>query len=126
MTPFALAADFGGRLPGTLLSWGAVPWPAVPTSRDEALTTAVGAGGALLVFYAAWAHTAHRATVAQVRGAAGAGAGFLLTAYASSSLRIYHVLGPVVSMVGVGFVFRASVALVRDRQDARRRGPPVA
>ena len=128
----ALAAELGVHLlPGAVLRWSVVTWPALPATRDEALQTAVGAGGALLVLYAAWAHTAHRATATQVRGVAGAGVGFLLSAYASSSLRAYHVVGPVVSMVGVALVFRASLALVRERQvarreDARRSRPPRA
>ena len=135
----ALAAEIGVQLPGTVLRWWVAPWPALPNTRDAALQTAVGAGGALLVLYAAWAHTAHRATATQVRGVAGAGVGFLLSAYASSSLRADHVLGPVVSMVGVALVFRASLALMRERhdlraaearalaeRDARRRGPPAA
>ena len=130
----AHAADFGIHLPGAVLRWWVAPWPAMPTTRDEALQTAVGVGGALLVLYAAWAHTAHRATVTQVRGVAGAGVGFLLSAYASASLRGHPVLGPAVSMVGVALVLRASITLVRERQDARAHaernarggGPPAA
>ena len=136
MTGSALAhaAEFGIHLPGAVLRWWVAPWPTMPTTRDEALQTAVGVGGALLVLYAAWAHTAHRATVTQVRGVAGAGVGFLLSAYASASLRGHPVLGPAVSMVGVALVLRASITLVRERQDARAHaernarggGPPAA
>jgi len=113
------AADFGIRLPAAVLRWWVAPWPAMPTTRDAALQTAVSVGGALLIAYAAWAHAAHRATATQVRGVGSAGVGFLLSAYASSSLRGHPVLGPAVSLVGVALVLRASVALVRERQDAR-------
>lgn len=123
MTGSALthAADYGLHLPAAALRWWVAPWPAFPTTRDEALQTAVSVGGALLVAYAAWAHAAHRATATQVRGAGAAGVGFLLSAYASASLRGHPVLGPAVSLVGVALVLRASVALVRERQDARAR-----
>ncbi|GJG87208.1 hypothetical protein tb265_23890 [Gemmatimonadetes bacterium T265] len=113
------AAEFGVHLPAALLRWWVAPWPALPATRDAALQTAVSVGGALLVAYAAWAHTAHRASATQVRGVGAAGVGFLLSAYASASLRGHPVLGPAVSLVGVALVFRASVALVRERQDAR-------
>ena len=69
----AHAADFGLHLPGALLRWWVAPWPALPATRDEALQTAVGVGGALLVAYAAWAHVAHRATATQVRAVGTAG-----------------------------------------------------
>ncbi len=115
----AQTVNLGLHLPAAVLRWWVAPWPTVPTTRDEALQAAVGVGGALLVLYAGWAHTAHRATVTQVRGVASAGVGFLLSAYASSALRGHPVLGPAVSMVGVALVFRASVALVRERHDAR-------
>lgn len=115
----AHAADFGVHLPAAVLRWWVAPWPAMPTTRDEALQTAVSVGGALLIAYAAWAHAAHRASGTQVRGVGTAGVGFLLSAYASAALRGHPVLGPVVSLVGVALVLRASVALVRERQDAR-------
>lgn len=115
----AHAADFGLHLPAAVLRWWIAPWPVLPTTRDEALQTVISVGGALLLAYAAWAHVAHRATATQVRGVAAAGVGFLLTAYASASLRVHPVLGPAVSMVGVALVLRASLALVRERQDAR-------
>ena len=134
MTVSALAQtlDFGVHLPAVVLRLWVAPWPAMPTTRDEALQTAVGVGGALLVAYAGWAHVAHRATITQVRGVGTSGVGFLLSAYASAALRGHPVLGPAVSMVGVVLVLRASLALVRERQDARehaerdarRGGPP--
>lgn len=130
----AQTLDFGAHLPAAALRWWVTPWPAVPTTRDEALQTAVGVGGALLIAYAAWAHAAHRATGTQVRGVGASGVGFLLSAYSSAALRGHPVLGPAVSMVGVALVLRASVALVRERQDARAHaernarggGPPTA
>ena len=115
------AADFGLHLPAAVLRWWVAPWPAIPATRDEALQTVVSIGGALLVAYAAWAHAAHRASATQVRGVGSAGVGFLLSAYASASLRGHPVLGPAVSLVGVALVLRASVGLVRERQDARTR-----
>lgn len=124
-TALAHAAEIGVRLPAALLRWWVAPWPAawpaMPTTRDEALQMAVSAGGGLLVAYSGWAHAAHRATTTQVRGTGGAGVGFLLSAYASSSLRGHPVLGPAVSMVGVALVLRSSHALVRERHDARAR-----
>ncbi|HEY0777369.1 MAG TPA: hypothetical protein VGD56_05315 [Gemmatirosa sp.] len=128
----AQTAHFGVHLPAAILRWWVAPWPALPTTRDEVLQTGVGVGGALLVAYAAWAHVAHRATVSQVRGVGSAGVGFLLSAYAAAALRAHPVFGPAVSMVGVALVFRATLALVRERQDARAGrdarggGPPKA
>lgn len=134
LAPLSAAAKFGLHVPGALLRWWVAPWPAVPTTRDGALQTAVAVGGALLVAYATWAHLAHRASTTQVRAVAAAGVGFLLSAYASAALRAHGVLGPTVSMVGVALVFRASLALVRERHDAqeaakrgtRGGGPPAA
>ncbi len=126
----AYAADLGLRVPAALARGWMVPWPAMPTTRDEALQTTVAVGGALLIAYAAWAHVAHRSTATQVRAVGAAGVGFLLSAYASASLRGHGVVGPAVSLVGVALVFRASLALVRERhdaqaaRDARGGGPP--
>ena len=106
-------------LPGAAARWWLAPWPPLPATRDEALQAGVAACGALLVLYAGWAHTAHRATPGQVRGLATAGFGFLMTAGASAALREHAALGPAVSLAGALLVLRASLALVRERQAAR-------
>lgn len=110
-------------LPGALVRWWLGPWALAPVTRDEALQLLVGAGGMLLLAYAAWAHggppDAPRASAAQVRGLAMAGAGFLMTAGASAALRAHEALGPAVSLAGALLVLRASHLLVRERQAAR-------
>jgi hypothetical protein len=108
-------------LPAALVRWRVGPWAAPPLTRDQALERAVGLCGAALLAYAAWAHGAHRATAAQVRGLAMAGAGFLLTAGASAGLRGYDAVGPAVSLAGAALVLRASLLLVRERQAQRAR-----
>lgn len=106
-------------LPGAAARWWVAPWPALPATRDQALQTGVAACGAVLLAYAAWAHSAHRATAAQVRALATAGLGFLMTAGASAELRAHDALGPAVSLAGALLVLRSSLALVRERQAAR-------
>lgn len=116
-------AHTAGTVPGALARWWLGPWALLsldrPIGRDEALQLVIAIGGALLLAYAAWSHTAHRASAVQVRGLAMAGSGFLLAALSSASLRAHGALGPVVSLVGVALVFKASQTLVRERQAAR-------
>lgn len=112
-------------LPGALVRWWLGPWTLAPVTRDDALQLAVGVGGALLLAYAAWAHGgrpgAPRASAAQVRGLAMAGAGFLTSAGASAALRAHGPLGGAVSLAGALLVLKASLLLVRERQATRDR-----
>lgn len=119
MTSAGHLARLAAELPGAAARWWLAPWPALPATRDETLQAGVAACGALLVAYAAWAHSAHRATPGQVRALLVAGVGFLLTAGASAALRAHEALGPAVSVTGAVMVLRASLALVRERQAAR-------
>ena len=119
MTPGPVARLVFVDLPGAVARWWLAPWPALPATRDEALQAGVAACGALLVLYAGWAHAAHRATPAQVRGLVTAGCGFLVTAAASAALRAHPALGPAASLTGAMLVLRGSRFLVRERQAAR-------
>ncbi len=122
-TPAADAlARWAAGLPDALVRWWLGPWALLPATRDEALQLAAGACGAVLVAYAAWAHGAHRASAAQVRGLAMAGAGLLMTAGSSAALRAHGAVGPAVSVGGALLLFKASLLLVRERQAGRERG----
>jgi len=121
-SPAVLAlTHWAATLPDALVRWWLGPWAFVPTTRDEALQLAVGGGGAVLVAYAAWAHGAHRASAAQVRGLFMAGAGLLLTAGSSAALRAHETAGPAVSLAGALLLLKASLLLVRERQAERER-----
>ncbi len=111
-------------LPPTLVRWWLGPWTLMPSTRDEALQLVAATGGAGLLAYAAWAHGAHRATAAQVRGLAMAGAGLLMTAGSSAALRTHGTAGPAVSLAGALLLLRASQLLVRERAAQRERGGP--
>ncbi len=117
-----VVANWAATLPDAIVRWWLGPWTLVPTTRDEALQLAVGGGGALLVVYAAWAHGAHRASAAQVRGLLMAGAGLLMTAGSSAALRAHGAVGPAVSVAGALLLLKASLLLVRERQAQRGRG----
>jgi hypothetical protein len=110
--------------PPTLVRWWLGPWTLVPATRDEALQLVAAGGGTLLLAYAGWAHGAHRATSAQVRGLVMAGAGLLLTAGSSAGLREHAAAGPAVSLAGALLLLRASQVLVRERAAQRERGGP--
>ena len=122
----AAAADafvhWAAGLPDALVRWWLGPWALLPATRDEALQLAAGACGAVLLAYAAWAHGAHRASAAQVRGLAMAGAGLLMTAGSSAALRAHGAVGPAVSLAGALLLLKASLLLVRERQAQRGRG----
>lgn len=117
-----LLARATAGLPDALVRWWLGPWALVPATRDEALQLAAAGGGALLVAYAAWAHGAHRASAAQVRGLAMAGTGLLMTAGSSAALRAHAAVGPAVSVAGALLLLKASLLLVRERQAQRERG----
>jgi hypothetical protein len=128
MTFGASAGPAGGAIgrwiadvPEALVRWWLGPWAVVPATRDEALQLVVGAGGILLVAYAAWAGGAHRASAAQLRGLRMAGVGLLMTAGASAALRPHGAIGPAVSVAGALLVLKASQLLVRERQAQRER-----
>ena len=112
---------FLAGLVDALVRWWLGPWALVPTTPDEALQLLVGTCGAVLVAYAAWAHTAHRASAPQVRGLLMAGVGLLMTAGASAALREHGRVGPAVSVAGALLLLKASLLLVRERQTPRRR-----
>jgi hypothetical protein len=96
----------------------------VPIDREAVLHVVVSGGGAMLLAYAWFAWATGRASTAQVRGLAAAGLGFLISAAASIYLREHALVGPIVSLVGCGFVLAGMRRLLLDRlerQDAERR-----
>ena len=96
-----------------------------PADREAVLHAFVGGGGAMLLAYAWFAHATERATPAQVRGTAMAGAGFLVSVGASVYLRDHAVLGPALSLAGCAVVVAGMRMLLVDRIEridaARRR-----
>ena len=100
---------------------GWLPTGTIPLDRDRVLHALVGGGGALLLAYAAWARAHGRANVAQLRGLVAAGAGFLLSTYASLELRDQGAPGIAVSLLGSVLVLWGALRLVRERQQERER-----
>ena len=103
---------------------GWLPTGTIPLDRERVLHALVGGGGALLLAYAAWAHTHARANVAQLRGLVAAGLGFLLSTYASLALRDRGAMGIAASLCGSALVLWGARALVRERQAERAAAPP--
>jgi hypothetical protein len=134
MSPGPLARLVFVDLPGAVARWWLAPWPALPTTRDEALQAGVGRVRGPAHLYAGWAHAAHRATPgAGALDSPTAGLGFLLTGGGLGRAPAPPALGPAVSLAGALLVLRAEPALVRERQArarprrrARRKPPGAA
>ena len=90
-----------------------------PVDVEATLHAVVGGGGAMLLAYAWFAHTTDRAALAQVRGLAAAGVGFLASAGASVYLHDHSVLGPAVSLAGCVIVVGGMRQLLVDRVERR-------
>ena len=89
--------------------------PRIPLDRDATLHLLVGAGGGLLLAYAAWAHASARASTAQLRGLVASGVGFLLSTYASMALRDRGSAGVAASLLGSALVLWGARTLLRER-----------
>jgi len=97
----------------------------IPHDREALLHAVVTGGGAMLLAYAWFAWITDRAAPAQLRGLAGAGVGFLMSAGAAVYLRDRPVAGPALSLLGCALVFAGMRLLLRERVErqaaARRR-----